>query len=183
MIALCHLAYAMGDYHRVLRSYDPLISNGIGLQLTEFLFLSGQEITRGRPEAARRILDQASVFYPDNNNLVNDRSYLSILIGEGDYRVIDTMEALVKKEPQNNYFRFTLALAYLVNEFRIEAMEIVESIDFKASEFPNASRAIYAAVLWANGHQGPAQLVLNQLDRNALLESERKTLEPFLGQL
>lgn len=182
MIALCHLAVAMQDYYRVTRSYDPLISNGIGLRREEFLFLASQEISRGRIAEARHILDQATVFFPEDTDLVNDRSYLSILLREGDYRTIDTMEALVKASPENNFYRFTLALAYLVNEFRGEAMETIQKIDFRAADFPQASRAIYAAVYWANGLQGPAQLVINQIDSSQLLEAERQILEPFLGK-
>jgi len=183
MVALSHLAFGMRDYHRLLRTFDPLIANGIGLRREEFLFLAGQELQRERPEAARDMLEQAAVFFPDDLDLVNDRSYLAILIGEGDYRVIDTMEEIVEAEPENDYFRFTLALAYLVNDFRGEAMETVETVDFEADEFPAASRAIYAAVLSANGHQGPAQLVLNRVDRDKLMKEEREILEPFLGKL
>jgi hypothetical protein len=183
MVALCHLSVAMKDYHRLLRSYDPLIANGIGLRKGDFVFLASQEINRGRAAEARRVLEQAGVFYPDDLNFVNDRAYLSILLGEGDYRVIDTMEEIVDESPDNTFFRFTLALAYLVNEFRGEAMEMIESIDFEADRFPHASRAIYAAILWANGHQGPAQLVLNKVDRGQLLPAEKQILEPYLGKL
>ncbi len=183
MSLLCQLAVGMRDFERAHASYEPLVTNGIRVGKETFYFIAHSELQQARLEAARAVFDQASVFYPDAPEFVNDRTYLSLLLRDSDRRMLEAMEKLVEAHPGNTYFQFTLALSYLVHDFRQEALETIRRIDFQPDSLPESSRAIYAAVLSANDLRGPARQILAHVNRDALLADERTLLEPFIGNL
>ncbi|MFP4281987.1 MAG: hypothetical protein ACLFU2_05150 [Opitutales bacterium] len=179
MAALCHLALGLGETARARLAARTVIESGRGLPKEDFVALSNLALRDGDLEQARAFLERAILYYPVDPDLVNDATYFEILAGDADERTLERMTPLVAAHPRRTFYRFTLALAHLVAGSSGEALELIERVNIHAAELPDASRGIYAAVMFANGRGEVGQEILARVDRRRLLPAERTVLSRF----
>ncbi|WP_269542944.1 hypothetical protein [Cerasicoccus fimbriatus] len=123
--------------------------------------------------ALRRMAEK----YPHDNDVANDLAYVNLLQGEDIQGSYDTAVRLLRESSQPflaNIITHALAL-YLGGEKQL-ALDQLYPLAINWSETRPRDRAIYAAILAANGHKREAQDMIRDVDPEELLPPEREIL-------
>lgn len=179
MSALSYLAASIEDFPRARKAADAVLEQGLILQSALFVFLASGEVQAGDVGAARDYLEKAAIFYPEQDGLRNDASYLTILMGESGASLIARLESIIANSPEVETFRFTLALARLDAGQVGSALKMLESLDFENGLYQPASWGIWAAALFAGGDEDKARVALSRCDADKLLPVERDYLKKY----
>jgi hypothetical protein len=113
--------------------------------------------------------------WPADAALRNDAAYLDLLLGDELEPARRTAEELVGQSPGSLPHRTTLALAWYRLKQPRRALEVYQGRDYDWTLALPGNRAVYAAVLIANGKEQQAREILDSLPR-ALLRKEELAL-------
>lgn len=179
MTSLAYLAASVENFERARKAADLVLEQGLILQAEMFIFLARGEVQEGDYLAARDYLDKAVIFYPEKDELKNDSSYLSILLGDSSASLIARMESILVSSPSVETFRFTMALARLDAGQAGSAAKLLDTLEFDEGNYQPASWGIWAAVLFTSGDLERARIARSRCDADKLLSLEREYLEEF----
>jgi hypothetical protein len=139
-------------------------------------------LAAGQTAQAQTIAAEIALTWPDDEAARNQDAYLRLLLGAAN-GAAETAERearlLVAKEPQNWQARATLGLACLRLGRKEEALAAIREPRVTGVEPPGAL-AVRAAILAANGYEGPARNDARLVSANPLLPEERALIAPIL---
>jgi hypothetical protein len=125
--------------------------------------------------AAEKIAKSA----PDDPNAVDRLAYMNLLLNQNVKENLTIAKQLAKKYPERLSFRVTAALGYLRQYDPGSALAQFQApapIDWKRTQ--PAWRAVYAAVLLANGRTDEAREMVETIPLDQLSPQERALIEP-----
>ena len=127
--------------------------------------------------AIRSLLADMLKHWPKDPAIQNDYAYYCILLGEDVEQHQQTAIQLVNQSPSFLSHRSTLALAFLRLSQPKEALELYKGLETKWELAPIRFRAIYAAVLNANGQKDEARKMLESFKIDALRPEEQELVK------
>jgi Flp pilus assembly protein TadD len=139
-------------------------------------------LTAGKTGQAQEIAAEIARLWPEDEAARNQEAYLRLLLGaSGDAAEAAERDAqvLVAKEPRNWQARATLGLACLRLGRKEDALAAIREPRVTGVEPPGAL-AVRAAILAANGYEGPARNDARIVSANPLLPEERALIAPLL---
>ena len=119
------------------------------------------------------ILEEMHARWPKDETIENDRAYFALLLGRDIKQNLEAARALFKASPGSMAHRTLLALAFLRRDNPGEALRLYEGVDFRWANQSTTYRAIYAAVLEANGRPADAAAILGAIRPGDLRPEER----------
>lgn len=135
---------------------------------------------KGDTREARDLLREISRVFPNDPAPRNDLAYLELLKRENVAAATAVAQALFADRPQFLAHRTTLALAYLRMNDPKSAKALYQDLHLDWNQVLPGWRAVYAAVLAANGDLKGARQMANSLARQPLKPEERALVEPLL---
>jgi hypothetical protein len=139
-------------------------------------------LAAGKTAQAQTIAAEIARLWPDDEAARNQDAYLRLLLGaSGGAAEAAQREAqvLVAKEPRNWQARATLGLACLRLDRNQEALAAIREPRVTGVE-PPGTLAVRAAILAANGYEGPARNDARIVSAKPLLPEERALIAPLL---
>jgi len=132
------------------------------------------------PELAQ-VMAQFAAEFPELDEAQNDAAYLRLLVGTATEADEQMIRRLLERKPALLAYRTTAALAELRAQRFAEALALYRgwTIDWAAA--PDRYRAVYSAVLVANGREAEAGVIRAGLLADGLREEE-KNLAAVVGQ-
>ncbi|MBK1859055.1 tetratricopeptide repeat protein [Cerasicoccus arenae] len=132
----------------------------------------------GDMTAMRDALRRMAKKYPNDVSVANDLAYTNLLMGEDIEASAETAYRLLQ-ESERPYLAnlMTLALAHYQAGRSDLALEQLYPLAIDWSEVRPGWRAIYAAILAANGHDKESQYIMNGVNPDDLLPPEREILK------
>ena len=179
MVGLAQIAFGRDDLDRLFTAYRELVNYSVLLPRGDLARLAGDQFAAGNLAAAHQVMKEATLFYPDDLEFINNRIYLELLLEGSSADRISQMEAVHAAAPDSTPFTFTLALAYLLADFGEDALRVINTIEPDFSKLPASSTAIYAAVQKAAGDASQADLIFSFVKPEKLLPEERRVLLGF----
>ena len=135
---------------------------------------------KGDTRALRDLMKELIAAFPNDPAPRNDLAYLELLTKENIASAAEAAKTLVASRPEMLAYRTTLALAYLRMNDPKSAHALFRGVEVDWKTAPPSWRAVYAAVLAANGDIKSARQMVNQLPRQQLRAEERALVEPWL---
>lgn len=129
-------------------------------------------------QALLRALGKMSVRWKGDPIIENDLLYLRLLTRQNLAQAAEAARAAATESPENLPFQITHALALLRQDRAGEAAAIFEGSNLQLGQLLPHQRAVFAAILEANGDRGSARDVANLIDHDALLPEEIELLPP-----
>jgi hypothetical protein len=139
-------------------------------------------LASGKTTQAQTIAAEIAQLWPDDAEAHNQDTYLRLLLGASDGAAETAQreaKVLVAKEPRNWQARATLGLACLRLGRKDDALAAIREPRVTGGEPPGAL-AVRAAILAANGYEGPARNDARLVSANPLLPEERALIAPLL---
>jgi len=124
----------------------------------------------------RRKLQRMAAAYPNDLSVRNDLAYADLLLGDNIEASHQVAQELIDDGSPYLANRITLALALYRMGRPIDALEVLEPLPIDWNEARSGFRAVYVAILRANGRIDEANRLLSQIDPTALLPEERQLL-------
>lgn len=176
---LAQLAYRLAEFEEVMKAYQRCAALGATLSSHDWIkFFTASVYTRQFDEAVS-ISVQALSAFPDEPIFRNNFAYLNLLM-ERDVEVLtEKMEALVEKYPQVSTYKMTLALGYFRMGNSNKALQLIENSRIDISEKNPSDRAIYAAILAANGKTQVAASMVRGIKKEQLIPWEYELISMF----
>ncbi|MEO6054798.1 MAG: tetratricopeptide repeat protein [Chthoniobacterales bacterium] len=129
------------------------------------------------------ILTEMHLRWPKDDSVENDQRFFSLLLGKATNQETEAQQ-LITQDPASLPFRTTLALLYLKQSKPKDALNVYKDLRVDWPQMNPELRAIYAAVLEANGMHDDAIQVASGITENMLYKQERDLLvSVFLRQL
>jgi hypothetical protein len=132
---------------------------------------------RDDSEALGGLLRAMRERWPADAAVENDSAYFNLLLGVYVPEAVESARRLVAGAPGSLPHRTTLALGLLKSGDAGAALRVYESVNVPWNQVPASQRAVYCAVLSANGRQEEARILLKGLDVATLRRLERRLLE------
>lgn len=156
--------------YRSLTMGNPTIAEEAYRKLLEMASANGTS-------AIRKILGEMLVRWPKNTAVQNDYAYFSILLNEDVEQNRDLAIQLVNQFPSYLSHRSTLALAFLRLNKPDSALDIYKGLDVKWELAPTRFRAVYVAVLLANGKKEEALNMMTGIRLDSLQPEEQQLIK------
>jgi hypothetical protein len=122
------------------------------------------------------LLGEMTQRWPADRTLRHEHAYLSLLLGRNVSATQKAAEALVAETPDHLPYRLALALAhYRQNQFS-EALKVCTTQQYNWQIASPSHRAIFGAILAANGRLSEAHEVTRSVMMNQLRKEERELL-------
>jgi hypothetical protein len=121
------------------------------------------------------LMDRFAGEFPDLDEAQNDAAYLRLLMGQGAAADEAATRQLLAKKPALLAYRTTAALASLRAQHFPEALALYDGWQIQWENAPERYRAVYAAVLEANGRADEAAKMRATI-RSEALRAEERTL-------
>lgn len=135
---------------------------------------------KGDTRELRDLLREISRVFPEDPAPRNDLAYLELLQRENLPAATAVARRLFAERPQLLAHRTTLALAYLRMNDPQSAKALYQDLRLDWNQVLPGWRAVYAAVLAANGDLKGAKQQASSLSRQTLKPEERALVEPLL---
>ena len=120
----------------------------------------------------RDLLGEMSKRWPEEVAYRNDFAYLNALLNTDTPKSLKTAEALVRQHPENLTHRTTLALALFRQQDFVRAMGAYAGRQYRWEIAFPSQRAVYAAVLAANGRDTEARELARAINSSQLRPEE-----------
>lgn len=127
--------------------------------------------------ALRKLLKEVVTEFPDEPVPLNDLAYLDLLTDQNIGPASQVAQRLVTQDPRVLSFRTTLALAHLRAHDYDAAKKLYQDFSVAWATVAPAWRAVYAAVLGANGEVVQAREIAATLKDEPLRPEERALLD------
>jgi len=131
----------------------------------------------GTTEELRDLLGEMLKRWPADPALRNDHAYLNLLLARDLAAAQQTAEELVKQFPDSLPYRTTLALACYRLKDQAAALRVYEGRQYDWRQALPGNRAVYAAVLAANGNVSEAREQARGIPRMHLRDEEFQLLQ------
>ncbi|NJK92829.1 MAG: hypothetical protein HC904_14000 [Blastochloris sp.] len=180
------ILWYMAAYAEKLRAYDlaaatyrQLIRNG-GSEKPAYASLVTLLQRQGNTRALRDTLQQMHQRFPHDDTVLNDLTYLNLLLGENIPTSRQAARGLVERNPTLMACRVTAALSALRVYQTEEAYTYYASAQIKDLRVLQPSwQALYAAILGAQGKTSEARKIIKTLNTQTLLPEERALILPY----
>lgn len=130
----------------------------------------------GSTRALRDTLAEMAENYPNDLVIRNDLAYANLLLDENIEASYDVAYDIVSDGSPYLANRVTLALAYYKMGRSIDALEVLAPLNIDWSQTRSGFRAVFVAILRANGQIKEANELLAGIDAKNLLKEERELL-------
>ena len=167
---------AMGQAEKAYRRLSQLPPSAAQAYLALVRLAEQKADTR----ALRDLMKELIVAFPNDPAPRNDLAYLELLTQENITSAVEAAKTLFAGRPGTLAYRTTLALAYLRTNHPKSAQALYDNLEIDWKTAPPGWRAVYAAVLAANGDTKSARQLANQLPRQQLKVEESALMEPWL---
>ena len=114
--------------------------------------------------------------WPADVAVENDAAYFNLLLGVSVQGSLESAQKLVAVAPASLPHRTTLALGYLRSGDPAAALRVYDSVSVVWEQVPASQKAVYCAVLAANGRLERARELLRTLDIRQLRRLERELI-------
>ncbi len=114
--------------------------------------------------------------YPNDTAVENDLAYANLLLSQNISESLLTAERLINEGSPYLANRVTLALAYYRQGRALDAATVLDTLPVDWGQARSGWRAVYAAILRANGRSDEANALIATIDEEALLLEERDLL-------
>ncbi|WP_309399081.1 hypothetical protein [Cerasicoccus maritimus] len=132
----------------------------------------------GDIDALQSALARMAEKYPNDTDVANDLAYINLLKGEHVEQSLQTASQLIQDADRPylaNIITFSLGL-YKAGKPDL-ALQQLYTLPINWSEVRPRHRAIYAAILAANGHKQESQSIMEGVNADQLLPAERALLK------
>ena len=134
----------------------------------------------GRTIELRDLLERMVKVYPNEPAVLNDITYLNLLLGERVSVSLEKAMTMVTDNPRYLAHRITLALGYLrVGEIS-KALQLIDGLAVNWGSVEPRWRVVAAAVYQANGRREDARQYITGVDPEKLLPQERNILQEMM---
>jgi predicted Zn-dependent protease len=179
-LQLARVAWLREDKPRALRAYEAAVLRPQTLQRSDWLTYLTVLLSDRETRSAAWVARMALKAFPDNPDFINNQAYLAFLLIDGVETALQAMEALVEAYPERTDFAVTLALGYLQSGFPSKASAVLDKTGLRFSGDINPSaKAVYVAVVGANGQEQAASLLFADLEEAQLLPEEWALVEGY----
>ena len=137
---------------------------------------------RGDIEMLCDILRKMSARWPHDDAVKNDLAYFNLLAGKAVDESLAVAKELVSRSPRSLPHLTTLALAALRKNDPAGALSVYQGLQIPWDKIATSQRAVYAAVLGANGHTAEAAAAVAALHWEELHPAERELLKQWRTQ-
>ena len=137
---------------------------------------------RGDAEGARSLLGEMMKQWQSQPEVRNDYAYLNVLLGKNLVEGRGIAFGLVSALPAELPHRTTLALALLRLNDPVSAFNVYEGLKIPWASVPDRDKAVYVAVLGANGKKEEAGRMAATIAMGNLFKEERDLVRPWLKQ-
>jgi hypothetical protein len=134
---------------------------------------------RGDLEKLRTLLGTMKERWPKDDSVKNDHAYVSLLMGTAVDESFAVARELVAASPASMAHRTTLALAALRKKDPAGALSVYRGLNIPWDRVSASQRAVYAAVLGANGMAAEAKAEADALRLDQLRPEERELIKPW----
>ncbi len=128
---------------------------------------------RGDTPGMLKILDEMSLRWPKDPAVLNDTHYLTILLDRDIARTLESSRTLAENHPDLFPLKMTHALALLRSGRADAALKTFERSPVEFGQLLPNQKAVFAALLKANGMHEAAESVRSSVDAKTLLPEER----------
>jgi hypothetical protein len=175
---LARTAESAGFLPEALRAWERLS------EIPAFVVQAGQEALRLAAStsdlaAARRTILRLASSLPGDPSLKGERAVLDLLYNENAPNALEVLGGLNRQHPDNAAWKAGLALARLQTGDAGGALALLEQGAFDWEGGTPRSRAIYIAVLGANGQREAARRFARRIDMEKLRTPERQLVAPW----
>jgi len=122
------------------------------------------------------VIDEMALKWPSDVAVANDRNYLALLRGRDLDIALDRAEKLAAENPDLFPLKITVALGLLRADRAAEALAIFEKSEIRLAQLLPFQRAVFSALLRANGMGAAAEGVAAQIPEPAALLPEELRL-------
>jgi tetratricopeptide (TPR) repeat protein len=137
-------------------------------------------VKTGTTVELRDLLGEMLNRWPKDPALLNDSAYLNLLLATKLPESRQAAEELVGQFPDSLPYRTTLALAFLRLKDHAAALRVYEGRQYEWRKALPGNRAVYAAVLAANGKDKEAREHVVSIPSERLREEELELIRPVL---
>jgi hypothetical protein len=156
-------------------SYQSLI-NDLDQRRSAFEQWVALERREQHTEALHQVLTTMAQYYPSDPVVRNDVLYTGFLLDPATDAQLDEARKQVQQYPALLSYRITLALGFLRSNQPAAALTVFEGLPINWSLVNPSWRAIFAAVLRANGLEDDAKALRNLTPGDQLLPEEAELL-------
>ena len=173
-------AEMIGQTDQAERAYNTLKSNAtMARRAYEALLRIAEK--QGKTAEQRSLLREMKERWPGDTAVMNDYAYFSLLDGGNVAECLDIAQSLVARAPASLPHRSTLALALLRSQAPGAALEVYRGLSVPWAQSPPCARAVYAAVLGANGDTAGARQQAAGLHPRDLRPGEVELAKPWMS--
>lgn len=133
----------------------------------------------GDLEKLRDVLAKMRQRWPKDDSVKNDYAYVNLLMGTAVDESLAAARELVKASPASMAHRTTLALAALRKNDPRAALSVYQGLNIPWERVGASQRAVYAAVLGANGKTAAAKAQADAMRPEQLRTEERELIKPW----
>lgn len=134
---------------------------------------------RGDIDAVRDLLRTMRARWPHDDAVKNDLAYFSLLSGKDVDASFAVARELVNRSPRSLPHLTTLALAAIRKNDPVGAMSVYRGLNIPWDKIATSQRAVYAAVLGANGRSEEAARQVAALRWDELQPEERELVKQW----
>ena len=132
--------------------------------------------SRGNTTKLAETLEAMAKRWPKDAAVLNDRNYLRLLQDRDIAQTLERCRVLASENPDLFPLKMTYALALLRANHAAEGLKVFQNSPVQLSQLLPQQKAIFAALLAANGKADAAASIVSTLNPEALLPAERKLL-------
>jgi len=134
---------------------------------------------RGDMEKLRAVLGKMKERWPKDDAVKNDFAYVNLLTATAVDESLAAARELVAASPASMAHRTTLALAALRKNDPAGALSVYRGLSIPWDRVGAPQRAVYAAVLGANGKTAEARIEADAVPRDQLRPEELELIKPW----
>ena len=135
------------------------------------------EQRHGNTEAIQNLLKRMQVIYPNEPAIVNDITYLNLLLEQNVADSLVAASEMVDRNPLPLAHLVTLSFAHLRSGDPVAALNVFDGLTIDWQTAQSRWRIIIAAALRENGYKEEVEKMLLDLDIQNFLPEEKKILE------
>jgi tetratricopeptide (TPR) repeat protein len=176
LVAIATYAEKVGNSDQAEIAYRTLASSSATAR-PAYLALMRLLQKKQDTAALRDLLRDMVALWPKDMAVRNDYAYLNLLLKKEAAQSMNIALELMAQNPLSLPHRTTLALAYLRVNQPEAALRVYNGLEVQWEKSPGSSRAVYAAVLAANGDKEKARDQIASLRFDTLRPEERELIK------
>ena len=176
ILFVAQYAAKVGAYDAALEAYHRLAREPAWTLRADTALIPILE-AKGDTRSLRDVIKQIASLAPAESAPRNDIAYLDLLLGENIPAATATAEQLMREHPEMLAHRTTMALAYLRSGNPRAAAQLYKGVNISWDSAPPGWKAVYAAVLEADGNHEQAVSLAVALNAKSLKPEERALVE------